>query len=80
MDTSPLAPAQRARPSSPTVPRAPGKAAGLKSRGELSRARRCGLEVANEAGWSRMLRLDWSTTMEFTALFLAITVVMVVAW
>jgi hypothetical protein len=27
-----------------------------------------------------MLRLDWSTTMEFSALFLAVTVVMVVAW
>jgi hypothetical protein len=27
-----------------------------------------------------MLRLDRSTTMEFTALFLAVTVVMVVAW
>jgi Family of unknown function (DUF5993) len=29
---------------------------------------------------STMLRLDWSTTMEFSALFLAVTVVMVVAW
>jgi len=27
-----------------------------------------------------MLRLDWSTTIEFSALFLAVTVVMVVAW
>jgi phosphatidylglycerophosphate synthase len=27
-----------------------------------------------------MLRLDWSTTMEFSALFLAVTVVMLVAW
>src|SRR5262249_26450921 len=31
-----------------------------------------GLEVAHEAPSSRMLRLDWSTTMEFTALFLAV--------
>jgi hypothetical protein len=38
------------------------------------------LKVAQEAGSSRMRRLSWSTTMEFTALFLAVTVVMVVAW
>jgi Family of unknown function (DUF5993) len=39
-----------------------------------------GLEVENHTPWSTMLRLDWSTTMEFSALFLAVTVVMVVAW
>jgi len=38
------------------------------------------LEVANQTPSSTMLRLDWSTTMEFSALFLAVTVVMVVAW
>src|SRR5215467_9967100 len=73
MDTSPLAPREPARPSSPTVPDAPGKAVGdSKPHGEP--------EVAHEAGWSRMLSVDWSATMEFTALFLAVTVVMVAAW
>ena len=45
-----------------------------------SSAAACGLELAHEAGLSRMQSVDWSTTMEFTALFLAITIVMVVAW
>src|SRR5215510_8031694 len=77
----PLAPAQRARPASPTVPGAPGKAAGTQVPPvNRSSAAAYGLEVAHEAPSSRMLRLDWSTTMEFTALFLAVAVVMVVAW
>ena len=53
----------------------------MKSRGlNRSSAAAYGLEVANQTPSSTMLRLDWSTTMEFSALFLAVTVVMVVAW
>src|SRR5262245_17904244 len=76
----PLAPEHRARPLTSYSPgRGRESGGGRQPAGMLERRIRRAAAGARGRVVSNA-RLPWSTTMEFTALFLAVAVVMVVAW